>query len=490
MLSKAFLRNRFPCPLPYSTIDPTLKVEHAFLEVESLIKCIIVLIYTTPKLHNHLYWFWDPTSSNYKYNFFEIATFFDGFPLFGGAESATILCMKILNLPALAQRPEFIFTLLMALCKETSGVTAKLLRYCSEKLKKVLTNGIEITLSGFPDDMTVPKSPLRLNGNHLIKFGDKVMFGSDGKASLYTNGCNSANQRFIPFIDIHKECWVNPDHPITDKSYVPLKMRSEMFNRVQKFRDQQRLEFIKEAKAIKANQKYSKEDKPRKINAAWKRLVKDAVLEYAASLRTGSVHLQPFEIAEICAPCGLHVDTNEVLRVLQFIVDRCAEVTLTHGYAPGFMKKIGAGNKGTCDTTYPDITKALPHGPLVKLLYLLDKIKVARVAQYFRKQYTPPLEQHADLEGFVVGDIDITCHLDEIFCGESNEAEESDVKQQRAKRIRLIGEHVEKICLNFPAICECLSRHSITANLSGKMANSKHFKSCSIEWLLGLMCIC
>ena len=327
--ARKHLRDNFPDQLPVALQDPTLKVEHAFLEVEMVIKSFITLIYTTKELHVNFLWFWDAKEGKPRINHFQLATFFDGFPLYGGKSNSTVLCLKTLNLAGLIHRPDFISVLFIIERKEHSPKVIKLVRYCSSKLIHLLRSGIEIEFQGYPPEATIPHHTTALNGIHKITFGEKNLFTADHKATLACNGSNSANQRYEPFFNLHMEQNVHPDFPVSTKNFVPFTARQHLFLQIEAFRETQRQAFIKGARELKKlRTKSNQADIDKKVSSLFQKLMKKDVLDFAARLKTGCIQMSPIPIAEVPITCGLHMDCNEYLRILEHIIKQCAELTL------------------------------------------------------------------------------------------------------------------------------------------------------------------
>lgn len=448
--SRKHLRENFPVAMPYALQHDSVKVEHAFVEVEHMMKCAITLIYTTQSLHNSFFWFWDVSSQSFKVNHFEISTFFDGFPLFGGSESATIFCLRILNIAALIHRPEFNFIIFAVKAKETSAETIKLLRYCASKLYCLLNTGLTIQICGFDPTRTIPHSTILLNGTHRITFGRRNMFSGDAKATFFSQGCLSAIQTWNPFFEIETESYVCPDIVVSDQTYVPHRVRVQRFLAINDFRNGQREKFVAEVKLLK-QQRLSEEELPKKIANAWKRVVVKAVNQKAKELKTSCVHHSPFAIAELCGVCGLHMDTNEYLRVLNHIVEVGATFTMAHNLARVFDKPIGKDGRDA--VTVPDIDHCHETAPLLKIVLILENSKLKRISNYYRKYYTPPPAQQKDLQSYMEGD-DIMRDLDEIFNDDVSKS--SSVEEQRASRIRLIGQNVHQLAPILPNLVQCL----------------------------------
>jgi len=215
------LRDKFAGDVPYAVSDITLFIEHGFVDMEAMPKAIVTLIYTTPELHKNFMWFWDPVKKVHKENHFEWSTFYDGFPLFGGKSQATAFSLRALNLPGLIHRPDFQYILFIAECKENDPQVLKLLQHFSKTVTPKLTKGFTVEFRGYPEHYTVPKSNISLNGTHKITFGKRLLYGADAKAAFASQGCDSANQRYLPFFDIPTEAACNSDIPFTLKNYVP-----------------------------------------------------------------------------------------------------------------------------------------------------------------------------------------------------------------------------------------------------------------------------
>lgn len=452
--ARKILRQEFPFSLPIAIEDDSIKIEHAFIEIEAMTRAATILIYTCVAIQSSFHWFWDVKNQSMKVHHFELSTFFDGFAIFGGTESCSIFCLRILNLAAVLQRPEFNLMVFAIKSKETAGATIKLLNYCAGKLVTMLESGITLEFRGYPDDQKVPHSNIALNGVHNITFGRKNLFAADGKAAYFAQGCTSANQTYCPVFELPTELYCSPDAPVSDKNYVPYALRVQRFLLVDQFRNRQRNIFMEEARQLK-RESWLPHELSSKITASWKRLMVTAVNNYARSIKTSCCHLSPIPIADLCGVCSLHMDTNEFLRVLQRVVLCAADLSVEHNLAPVFA----CSTSSDAAIELPDITSAHPDAPLVRVIAILEKNKLKRVATYFKNYYTPPMTENSKgaIPSYPPNELDIIADWDAIFELPSCEAESPNtVAQKRAQRIRMIGQQVEILSPIFPHVVDCL----------------------------------
>jgi hypothetical protein len=445
-----YMRSCFPGTLPEAKKIDSISFDHAFVDAEEMLRAAIVFIFTTESLHESFHWFWDNANNKPKMNHFEVSTFFDGFPIFGGSNNCTQFTFRLLNLASYAQQPMLSFPLFIAKCKETNAGCIKLLRKCGDDLAAVLnkSEGIEISFTGFDDSKTLPKSTIPLNGVHRVTFG-KNIFGGDAKAVLFSQGCKSASQSFLPFFTLRNEDLVHPDFPIQTKNVLPLKTRIQKFLAVQKFREAQKEVFLTEVGQLKKTKLTQKEIAKKTCNA-WERLLVTAVSQEAARLETGCVHFKPFEIAEECTVCSLHIDTNEYLRVLRKIVTVCASVTVEQKLAPTWEKIIGSScSSNAC---IPNILCAHSESPLKRAMEVLQKAGLARIVEYFISYYSPPVqtlqssgeELNSESDVFELLDIDEDSEMS------------SAALQKRTCRIRLLGIQVKQASPFLAELVDCL----------------------------------
>ena len=456
-LSRKHLRENFPGDLPYALTDVSSKIEHAFVEVEATLMSIVTLVLTTPALHENVVWFWDPVTKEHKVKHFELSTFFDGFPLHGGKAAATALSLRILNLPGLGHRPEFLFTLFLAMCKEGSAFALRLLAQCSQKLMAILKTGKPIKFNGYSETLMIPHTNIPLNGDHIVTFGGKNLFAGDAKAVFAAQGCDSSNQRFLPFFQVPTECLCNPDIPLTRNNFVPLLMRQQQFSAVHEFRNLQREIFIKEARELKANTKEG-QDCSKAINSLWTKLMKKEVLDEAFRLETGCVNRLPLDIAEVPVTCGLHMDCNEFLRFSEHIIRKSAQLTMELFPASVFRHSSGTSQRAQRNVCLlPDITVLPSHAPLVKTIKVLQDNDLEKVSAFFKKRFTPPPEQSSNIEQFLDEENEeLFDLLDEMFEVSSSNASSTSTEERKSSRIRLIGKHVLQLSPIFAKLTSTL----------------------------------
>ena len=298
-----------------------------------------------------------------------------------------------------------------------------------KKLLTLLGNGIPLQFNGFPEHLTIPQSNIPLNGEHIITIGRKNLFAADAKAAFALQGCDSANQRFLPFFQIPTEALCNPDLPLSYKRFVPLNMRKEKYRAVNEFRNCQREKFIEQAQTVQKEAKKG-EDVSKKIHALFKKFMKKDVCDRAAEIETGCVNQSPLDVAEICVTCGLHMDCNEFLRALEHIIKQCALLSL-HLY-PDKTFVLQSGNSssargGRNNAVVPDISILPEASPLIQATRVLEDGRLPKLAAFFRKRFTPGpdessrVEQYLDLDGCGEDLFDLLEDLFDLQCGESQQ---------------------------------------------------------------------
>jgi hypothetical protein len=449
--AREHLRVNFPCLLPIAETDSTINVEHAFVDAEAMVRAAIVFLYTTPAMHKHIVWFWDDVLQRLKINHFELMTFYDGYPLFSGKENATLFAFRFLNLASFVHVPQFGFLLFVVKAKEQAGACVKLLRRIGDKLCDILSSGLSISFDGYDPNCKVPGSDVPLNGVHHITFG-KNLFSGDAKATLFSQGCFSASQSFLPFFCIHSENFANPDYPVTMDTFIPFAMRVQKFLSIEDIRVKQKDKYVQEVLEIRKNKNLKEAEIAKKTANAWNRLVKKVISQQAIKLKTGCVHLQPFKIADLCAVCGLHMECNEILRVLQKVIDVCAELTLCHNLASSFEKKKGLSDSSLCKL--PHIGTAHKDSPLARAVSILHSINLPSVATHFFNFYTPVSSEH-EAEQDLKDDAAETVQVLQ-FEDAPNAATPLAEKDATNSRLRLLGSHAKIICANLPKLVDCV----------------------------------
>jgi hypothetical protein len=76
------------------------------------------------------------------------------------------------------------------------------------------------------------------------------VFGGDGKAVLFAQGCYSATQTYLPFFTIQNEDFVKPDFPFTLKQFVQYEARVQKYLQLKMFKQTQRIAFKTEIAAL------------------------------------------------------------------------------------------------------------------------------------------------------------------------------------------------------------------------------------------------
>jgi hypothetical protein len=366
--ARSFIRDSFPITLPKALQDKSSNVESAYLRTEQLVKCIIAMFYCTKELHSHWHWFYSAAEKGFHYNFVQLSTFYDSAPIGKNGEQCTGLYLRILNAPGLIHKPEFIYPLFLLRSKECSMLAKQYMDRYSEAILKMIKDGIELTISGFEEGCTLPKSNIPLNGTHAITFG-KNLFAADGKAQLWANGCKGANTTYTPEWRHHKEEMVNPAFPANWTHYISLYTRKTLFKQIDSFRQLQQEAYSKAVAAIKIDKTKSIENKKKDIKNEYNRLMVKSIRQKAVDVKTGCVHHSPFGIADQTSPCPLHLDTNEYLRVLEHIIWMSANLTLNHwdSLENPIHFFSSTAKKGQC-VILPNLPLCPKDTPLVKVL--------------------------------------------------------------------------------------------------------------------------
>lgn len=457
--ARAHLRNAFPLMLPSAIKDDSIKVEHALLDTVAMIKCGLCNFLTVEELGANWVWFYSGKLQSYKYLHVELSTFFDSTPFGSNGDSCTGLYVRFINAPGVIHKPEFTYILYLCKTKETSALSERLLRRYSDHLVRIIRGGLKLTLAGFTDDRTLPKSTIPVNGTHSVTFGMNN-FAADGKAQLWAGGCKGGNSTFTPEYTHHQEEMVNPNFPVNMNSYITLAFRRILYYQVHQFRQLQHAEYKKIAINIKTDNKMTQADKTSKLVSEYDRLMVRGVRAEAIRLKTGCVHFEPFDIAEDTTPCPLHMDTNEYLRVLIHIVKVSAKLTLDHFCIDPQSRFVKFSGRGKAHgTTYPDISRAPPDSPLVKAIQLLRSIKMKKFADNFVKLYTPPVNQTAatalanhENPDMQQEDDDWMADLDALLGMDGL----GSTPQKDSQRIRMIGENIETFSPNAVLLVLCL----------------------------------
>lgn len=109
--ARTYAKSKVPYfPKVWSFPKSQFPQEHGYVRLKELLKTVIFVIFTSPDLRKQMHWFWDPEAKHFKVFHFQLAIFYDGFPLFKrNQRGACVACIQILNLIGLLQKPEFSF---------------------------------------------------------------------------------------------------------------------------------------------------------------------------------------------------------------------------------------------------------------------------------------------------------------------------------------------------------------------------------------------
>ena len=188
---KEYLRDQFPA-LPEPQCNDDVAVEHAFVPIDDLLESVVRMIYIQPAYHKHLQWFLDQNLAP-RFNHFVIRLYYDGFGILDGQPCCTATLIFI-NLVGLIHHPEYSFPFNIQLAKEHSAIGIKLLRPQDESLQITSQNGIGVTITGQPENSTVPHSNLAINNTPHITF--RIIDGGDIPSHIFSSGGpNSVNLR-------------------------------------------------------------------------------------------------------------------------------------------------------------------------------------------------------------------------------------------------------------------------------------------------------
>jgi hypothetical protein len=182
----------------------------------------------------------------------------------------------------------------------------------------------------------------------------------------------------------------------------------------------------------------------------------------AAQEQTCITTAKPLSWTHNWAPCALHGDCNEGLRLWERCLRLAVSVSLeeagikTFWYDPVVR---GISTKGT-GTLFPILSQLPITSPLKKMFLLAQKLQMASVISSMRVKYNPLNE----------------ISINEQDAEETNEAQclkvaehstHSDYKQ--LERCRLIGADWQKLCLHTPALLDALLPSS------GTFSTKSHF---------------
>jgi hypothetical protein len=338
---------------------------------------------------------------------------------------------------------------------------------------KLLEKGLQITLDGFADEATLPKSLVPLNGTHHITFG-KNLFAADGKAQLWAGGCKGANSSYTPEWTHNQAEMVHPDFPLSLSTFLSLSDRQSLYDKIHTFKETQKKIYSQAAATIRADKQTSLEEKRKLQQKEFDRLLVRGVRAEAAKIQTGCIHHKPFEIAEYTCPCPLHLDTNEYLRVLEHIVQVSSRMTLAHWDSEEHPISFNraSGKKGQT-TSLPNIYLCPPDSPLVQVIAILKSAKLSKLAAYFERNHTPPVSQSSIALGMdhVDGeDNELSDELNDFFFDESLSANAGT-----ERRFRLIGESVRKLSPYMSELVKCLKVNK--PDVDSSIESSKNFKN-------------
>ena len=209
------------------------------------------------------------------------------------------------------------------------------------------------------------------------------MLAADGKAQVGASGVKGVSSYTPEWKHHNPEEMVNPNFPVDIGRYVDFAMRSIFYKKIDEFRQEQNKVFTVAMKKIKQDKKLTQEQKTKKVQQDFNRIMIQAVREKAKELKTGCVHFAPFEIAEDTSPCPLHMDTNEFVRVLEHLILQSAR--LTHRYfcddQSTFVKFCGRDKRN--GQVVPNVHAVSVQASLRRVLSLLREIHLSKIADYF-----------------------------------------------------------------------------------------------------------
>ena len=334
------------------------------------------------------------------------------------------------------------------------------MRLYSAHLIRVLGNKEVVTLNieGFSPDRKLPKCDVPLNGEHRLDF-DKNLFAADGKAQVGASGAKG-NGSYTPEWKHHNpEEMVNPNFPVSTDRYVTLAMRKVFYQQIAEFRKSQQKLFQAAAAKTRRDKKMNQQEKTKKIQLDFNRIMIDGIRDKAKELKTGCVHFEPFEIAEDTCPCPLHMDTNEFVRVLEHIVLQSARLTQKHFCEDDNVFVIYSGKDKRNGTVVPNVTAVSAEAPLQRILSLMHSIGLGKITAYFQKRYTPP-------QGICVPqELDQNSNFGEdcaLMFGYADIDSTATSENQLERRLRIIGEVIGKLSPHFSSLCLCLKPLNIT----------------------------
>ena len=316
-------------------------------------------------------------------------------------------------------KPDFTFILYLLKTKEFSAVAVRCLRLYSAHLIRVLRNKEVVTLNieGFSPDRKLPKCDVPLNGEHRLDF-DKNLFAADGKAQVGASGAKG-NGSYTPEWKHHNpEEMVNPNFPVSTDQYVTLAMRKVFYQQIAEFRKSQQKLFQAAAAKTRRDKKMNQQEKTKKIQLDFNRIMIDGIRDKAKELETGCtcVHFEPFEIADNV-----------------FV--------------------IYSGKDKQNGTVVPNVTAVSAEAPLQRILSLMHSIGLGKITAYFQKRYTPP-------QGICVPqELDQNSNFGEdcaLMFGYADIDSTATSENQLERRLRIIGEVIGKLSPHFSSLCLCL----------------------------------
>ena len=200
--------------------------------------------------------------------------------------------MIFINLVGLIHHPEYSFPFNIQLAKEHSAIGIKLLRPQDESLHITSQNGIDVTITGQPENSTVPHSNLALNGTHHITF--RIINGGDIPSHIFSNGGpNSVNLRFgLPQTDgLASSICCRPD---TAVKWIEQHQKYEIWTIMEAFLIGQREEYAQQKEKISGNADFTFEERDKQLKALRKKLFRTQVNDFAAENHTCICSHQPF----------------------------------------------------------------------------------------------------------------------------------------------------------------------------------------------------
>ena len=412
--------------LPKAKLNEKITAEHAYISLQEIITAHLTFIFTTPVLHAHFYWFLDTATFLPQEKKLIYGIYMDGFPLFKEV-SAFLSCIVCANLPATLQMPDFHVVNSLLKDGENSQNAWVIIRDVEAAARDLEENGLMLKFSGYDDNLCLPKTSLKLNGEHKFRF---QFFGKgDTKMKNQLNGSVSSNMTYpaaeVPW-DI-EQLGYPPNEISADivRSYLE---KLDLFDALQLKRKSLDDSFTKAKILLENNKKLSKQQKSKQLEKILAKFQRDLNAE-AAKLKSCFIHERPVEFSHWFPPCLLHFSCNEWARFIKSIEVYASRLTLSLGLHDGVLYRK---NGPSSFESIPNLLKCPNHAPIAQLIGTLRESGLAPTAKFLTKRYSFDESPMSKIS--------------------TNDTEETTGKKKRHPR--LIGEHVKKLERKLPSILQ------------------------------------